>query len=136
MRLRLRQATTLIQESPEDIRKMSLPQWQDWAVLHSVKGFKDYSGGLSIVYVSHCDNKNVGRPNIVDLAIHMAKYQSVLTELQVRVKKCLRLLQVTAPYLNMAPGTTTNASGSDKSGESQSNLSHLRGGGSETQDGK
>ncbi len=39
------------------------------------------------MYVRYCDNKNVGRPNIVDLAIHMAKYQSVLTELQVRVKK-------------------------------------------------
>jgi hypothetical protein len=41
----------------------------------------------------------------------MAKYQAVLTELQVRVK-------VVDPC------------------ESQSNLSHLRGGGSETQDGK
>ncbi len=58
---------------------MGLPQWQGWAVLHSVKGFKDYSGGLSTVYVSYCANKNAGRPNIVDLAIHMAKYQSVLT---------------------------------------------------------
>jgi len=113
-----------------------LPQWQGWAVVHSANGSKDYSGALSTVYVSRYDNKNVGRLNIVDLATHMAKYQSVLTELQVRVKKCLRLLQVTAPYLNMAPGTTTNASGSGKSGESQSNLTHLRGGGSETQDGK
>ena len=113
-----------------------LPQWQGWAVVHSANGSKDYSGALSTVYVSRYDNKNVGRPNIVDLATHMAKYQSVLTELQVRVKKCLRLLQVTAPYLNMAPGTTTNASGSGKSAESQSNLNHLRGGGSETQDGK
>ncbi len=81
MRLRLRQATTLIQGSPQDIRKMGLPQWRGWAVLHSVKGFKDCSGGLSTVYVSYCDNKNVGQPNIVDLAIHMAKYQSVLTQL-------------------------------------------------------
>ncbi len=153
LRLRLRQATTLIRGSPEDIRKMGLPQWQGWAVVHSVKGFKDYSGGLSTVYVSYCDNKNVGQPNIVDLAIHMAKYQLVLTELQVRVKKlkvqrivrgwlarrqlrCLRLWQVTAPYLNMAPDMTRNASGSGENGESQSNLSHLRGGGSETQDGK
>jgi hypothetical protein len=132
---------------------MSLPQWQRWAVVHSVKGFKDYSGGLSIVYVSRYDNKNVGRHNIVDLAIHMAKYQPVLTELQVRVKKlkvqrivrgwlarrqlrCLRLWQVTAPHLNTAPDTTRNASGSGENSESQSNLSHLRGGGSETQDGK
>ncbi len=152
-RLRLRQAITLIQGSPEAIRKMGLPQWQGWAVVHSVKGFKDYSGGLSTVYVSHCDNKNVGRPNIVDLAIYMAKYHSVLTELQVRVKKlkvqrivwgwlarrqlrCLQLWQVTAPYLNTAPDRTRNASGSGKNGESQSRLSHLRGGGSETQDGK
>jgi hypothetical protein len=63
------------------------------------------SRSLSIVYVSHdgC--------NIDELATHMAKYQAVLTELQVRVK-------VVDPC------------------ESQSNLSHLRGGGSETQDGK
>ena len=53
-----------------------------------------------------------------------------------RQLRCLRLLQVTAPYLNTAPGTTKNACGSGKSGESQSILSHLRGGGSETQDGK
>jgi len=78
----------------------------------------------------------------------MAKYQAVLTELQVRVKRlkggwlarrqlwCLRLWQVTAPYLNTAPDTTRNASGSGENGESQSNLSLLRGGGSETQDGK
>jgi hypothetical protein len=89
----------------------------------------------------------------VDLAIHMAKYQLVLTDLQVRVKKlkvqrivrgwlarrqlrCLRLWQVTAPYLNTAPDTTRNASGSGENGESQSKLSHIRGGGSETQDGK
>ena len=101
-----------------------LPQWQGWAVVHSANGSKDYSGALSIVYVSRYDNKNVGRSNISDLATHMANYQPVLTELQVRVKKlkvqrivrgwlarrqlrCLRLLQVTAPYLNMAPGTTT-----------------------------
>ena len=153
MRLRLRQALTLIGGFPEAITMTGLPQWQGWAVVHSANGSKDYSGALSTVYVSRYDNKNVGRLNIVDLATHMAKYQSVLTELQVRVKKlkvqrivrgwlarrqlrCLRLLQVTAPYLNMAPGTTTNASGSGKSGESQSNLTHLRGGGSETQDGK
>jgi hypothetical protein len=90
----------------------------------------------------------------VDLAIHMAKYQSVLIELQVQVKKlkvqrivwgwlarrqlrCLRLWQVTAPYLNTAPDTTRNASGSGENGESQSKLSlHIRGGGNETQDGK
>ncbi len=54
---------------------MGLPQWQGWAAVHSVNGFKDYSGGLSTVYVSCCDNKNVGGPNIVDLAIHMANYQ-------------------------------------------------------------
>ena len=153
MRLCLQQATTLIQGSPEDIRKMGLPQWRGWVAVHSANGFKDYSGALSTVYVSRYDNKNVGRSNIVNLATHMAKYQSVLTELQVRVKKlkvqrivrgwlarrqlrCLRLLQVTAPYLNTAPGTTKNACGSGKSGESQSILSHLRGGGSETQDGK
>ena len=153
MRLCLRQATTLIQGSPEDIRKMGLPQWEGWVAVHSANGFKDYSGALSTVYASRYDNKNVGRSNIVNLATHMAKYQSVLTELQVRVKKlkvqrivrgwlarrqlrCLRLLQVTAPYLNTAPGTTKNACGSGKSGESQSNLTHLRGGGSETQDGK
>ena len=136
MRLRLRQATTLIRGFPESITMTGLPQWQGWAVVHSANGSKDYSGALSIVYVSRYDNKNVGRLNIVDLATHMAKYQSVLTELQVRVKKCLRLLQVTAPYLNTAPDTTRNASGSGEYGESQSNLSHLRGGGSETQDGK
>jgi hypothetical protein len=63
------------------------------------------SRSLSIVYVSHdgC--------NIDELATHMAKYQAVLTELQVRVK-------VVDPC------------------ESQFNLSLLRGGGSETQDGK
>ena len=94
-----------------------------------------------------------GGPNIVDLATHMAKYQPVLTELQVRVKRlkvqhiawgwlarrqlqCLRLQQATAPYLNTATDTTRNTSGSGENGESQSNVSHLRGGGSETQDGK
>ena len=153
LRLRLREATTLIRGFPEAISMTGLPQWQSWSVVHSANGSKDYSGALSTVYVSRYDNKNVGRLNIVDLATHMAKYQSVLTELQVRVKKlkvqrivrgwlarrqlrCLRLLQVTAPYLNTAPGTTKNACGSGKSGESQSILSHLRGGGSETQDGK
>ncbi len=85
--LRLRQAITLIRGSPEAIMTMGLPQWQGWAALHSANGFKDYSGGLSIVYVSRCDNKNVGGPTIVDLVIHMANYQPVLTELQVRVKK-------------------------------------------------
>ncbi len=79
MRLCLRQATSLIQGSPEAITTMGLPQWQGWAVVHSADGFKDYSGALSTVYVSRYDNKNVGRPNIVDLATHMAKYQSVLT---------------------------------------------------------
>jgi hypothetical protein len=47
---------------------MGLPQWQGWAAVHSANGFKDYSGALSTVYVSCCDNKNVGRPNILDLA--------------------------------------------------------------------
>ena len=153
LRLCLRQATTLIQGSPEDIRKMGLPQWQGWVAVHSANGFKDYSGALSTVYVSRYDNKNVGRLNIVDLATHMAKYQSVLTELQVRVKKlkvqciawgwlarrqlrCLRLWQVTAPYLNTAPDTTGNASGLGENCESQFKLNHIRGGGSEIQDGK
>ncbi len=77
-RLRLRQATALIRGSPEAITKMGLPQWQGWAAVHSVKGFKDYSGDLSTVYVSRCDNKNVGGPNVMDLAIHMANYQPVL----------------------------------------------------------
>jgi hypothetical protein len=89
----------------------------------------------------------------VDLATHMAKYQPVLTELQVRVNKlrvqcivrgwlarrqlrCLRLRQVTAPYLITAPDTRGNARGSGKNCESQSKLSHIRGGGSKTQDGK
>jgi hypothetical protein len=127
---------------------MGLPQWQGWAAVHIANGFKDYSGALSTVYVSRCDIKNVGGPTIVDLATHMAKYQPVLTELQVRVKRlkggwlarrqlwCLRLWQVTAPYLNTAPDTTGNARGSGKNCESQSKLSHIRGGGSETQDGK
>ena len=57
------------------------------------------------MYVSH-DGCNIN-----ELATHMAKYQVVLTELQVRVK-------VVDPC------------------ESQSTLSHLRGGGSETQDSK
>ena len=126
MRLCLRQATTLIQGSPEDIRKMGLPQWQGWVAVHSANGFKDYSGALSTVYVSRYDNKNVGRPNIVDLATHMANYQPVLTELQVRVKK----LKV------QRPDTTGNASGSGENCESQSKLNHIRGGGSEIQDGK
>ncbi len=91
----------------------------------------------------------------------MAKYQPALTELQVRVKNFvlklglglkvqriargwlarrqlqhLRLRQATAPYLNTAPDTTGNARGPGKNCESQSKLSHLRGGGRETQDGK
>jgi hypothetical protein len=66
---------------------MGLPQWQGWAAVHIANGFKNYSGALNTVYVSRCDIKNVGGPNIMDLATHMAKYQSVLTELQVRVKK-------------------------------------------------
>ncbi len=100
------------------------------------------------MYISHCDNKNVGGPNIVDLATHMAKYQPVLTELEVRVKKlkvqrvvrgwlarrqlrCLRLWQLTGPYLNTPPDTAENVGGSGENCESQSNLSHIRGGGSE-----
>jgi hypothetical protein len=132
---------------------MGLPQWQGWAVVHIANGFKDYSRALNTLYVSCCDIKNVGGPNIVALATHMAKYQLVLTELQVRVKKlkvqrivwgwlarrqlrCLRLWQVTAPCLNTAPDTTGNTSGSGKNCEFQSKLSHIRGGGSETKDGK
>ena len=80
-------------------------QWIRSASVHSANRFQDYSRSLSIVYVSH-DGCNIDK-----LATHMAKYQAVLTELQVRVK-------VVDPC------------------ESQSNLSHLRGGGSETQDGK
>ncbi len=38
--------------------------------------------------------------------------------------------------LNTAPDTTRNANGSGENDESQSKLSHIRGGGSETQDGK
>jgi hypothetical protein len=122
---------------------MGLPQWQGWAAVHIANGFKDYSGALSTVYVSRCDIKNVGEPNIVDLATHMAKYQPVLTELQVRVKNVvlkidlglkvqhiargwlarrqlrrLCLQQATAPYLNTAPDTTGNDRGSDKNCES------------------
>jgi hypothetical protein len=83
-RLSLRQATSLIRGSPEAIKTMGLPQWQGWAAVHSANGFKDYSGALSTVYISSCDNNNVGGPNILDLATHMAKYQPVLIELQVR----------------------------------------------------
>jgi hypothetical protein len=81
------QATSFIRGSPEAIKTMGLPQWQGWAAVHIANGFKNYSGALNTVYVSRCDIKNVGGPNIMDLATHMAKYQSVLTELQVRVKK-------------------------------------------------
>ena len=62
----------------------------------------------------------------------MAKYQPVLTELQ--VKKVLDL--DTAPDLNTAPDTAGNARGSGENCESQSELNHIRGGGRETQDGK
>ena len=100
------------------IMTMGLLQWIGLASVHSANRFQDYSRSLSIVYVSHdgcnvsCYRENTdGGLNIVELATHMAKYQAVLTELQVRVK-------VVDPC------------------ESQSNLSHLRGGGSETQDGK
>jgi hypothetical protein len=89
-RVRLRQvhqATSLICGSSKAIETMGLPQWQGWAAVHSVNGFKDYSGALSTVYVSRCDNKNVGGPNIVDLATHMANYQPVLIGLL-----CVRLL--------------------------------------------
>ncbi len=61
--------------------------------------------------VSRCCKNTDDRLYIDELATHMAKYQAVLTELQVRVK-------VVDPC------------------ESQSNLSFLRGGGSETHDGK
>ena len=100
------------------IMTMGLLQWIGSASVHSANRFQDYSRSLSIVYVSHdgcnvsCYRENTdGGLNIVELATHMAKYQAVLTELQVRVK-------VVDPC------------------ESQSTLSHLRGGGSETQDGK
>ncbi len=42
-RLRLRQATTVIRGSPKAITMMGLPQWQGWAAVQSVNGFKDYS---------------------------------------------------------------------------------------------
>jgi hypothetical protein len=63
----------------------------------------------------------------------MAKYQLVLTELQVRVKV---FDSDTALDLNMTLDTAGNPGGSGENGESQSKLSHIRGGGSETQDGK
>jgi hypothetical protein len=70
----LEQATSLIRGSPEAIVTMGpLPQWQGWAAVHSANGFKDYSGALGTVCVSRCDNNNGGKPNIVDLATHMAK---------------------------------------------------------------
>ena len=106
--------TLLIQGSPEAIVTMDLPQWQGWAAVHSANGFKDYSRALSTVYVSH------GRPNIVDLATHMAKYQLVLTELQ--IKKVLEF--------------SGNAGGSGENCGIRSELNHIRGGGRETQDGK
>jgi hypothetical protein len=105
------------------IMTMGLLQWIGLASVHSANRFQDYSRSLSIVYVSHdgcnvsCYRENTdGGLNIVELATHMAKYQAVLTELQVRV--------------------AGNPGGSGENCESQSNLSHLRGGGSETQDGK
>ena len=85
---------------------MGLPQWQGWGAVHSVNGFKDYSGGLSTVYVSRCDNKNVGGPNIVDLATHMANYQPVLIELQVRgsvyVSRCHKKTDGRPNIVNLA----------------------------------
>jgi hypothetical protein len=128
------------------IMTMGLPQWQGWASVHSANRFKDFSRSLSIVYVSRCHkntdggcnlsrcHKNTGhRLNIVDLATHMAKYQPVLTELQVRVKVFDSDMTLD---LNTTPDTAGNARGSGENCESQSNLSHIRGGGSESQDGK
>jgi hypothetical protein len=74
-----------------------------------------------------------GGLNIVDLATHMAKYQPVLTELQVRVK--VFNLDMTLD-LNTTPDTAGNVGGSGENCESQSNLSHISGGGNESQDGK
>jgi hypothetical protein len=92
------------------------------------------------VYVSHdgcnvsrCRKNTDGGLNIDELATHMAKYQAVLTELQVRVKVFDSDLGLD---LNMTPDMAGNPGGSGENCESQSNLSHLRGGGSETQDGK
>ncbi len=119
---------------------MGLLQWQGWASVHSANRFEDYSRLLSIVYVSRngpnirsCRKNTDGGLNIVDLATHMAKYQPVLTELQVRVKV---FDSDTALDLNMTPDTAGNPGGSGENCESQSKLSHIRGGGSETQDGK
>ena len=67
----------------------------------------------------------------MDLATHMAKYQPVLTELQVRVKVFYLALD-----LNTTPDTAGNVRGSGENCESQSKLNHIKGGGSETQDGK
>ncbi len=122
------------------IMTMGLLQWIGSASVHSANRFQDYSRSLSIVYDSHdgcnvsCCRKNTdGGLNIVDLATHMAKYQAVLTDLQVRVKVFDSDL---ALDLNMTPDTAGNPGGSGENCESQSNVSHLRGGGSETQDGK
>jgi len=113
---------------------MGLLQWRRWASVHSANRFQDYSRSLSIVCVSR-DERNVSRCrkntdgglNIDDLATHMAKYQAVLTELQVRVQVFDSDL---ALDLKITLDTARNPGGSGK------NVSHLRGGGSETQDGK
>ncbi len=128
-------ATHMAKDLQKLIMMMGLPQWQGWASVHSANRFKDYSRSLSIVYVSRCHKntdggRNVSRchkntdggPNIVNLATHMAKYQPVLTVLQVRVKKVLELSE--------------NARDSGENCESLSELKHIRGGGCETQDGK
>ncbi len=126
--------------------------------MHVSRCHKNTDGGRN---VSGYHKNTDGGPNIVDLATHMAKYQPVLTKLQVRVKhvllklglglkvqriawgwlarrqlRRLHLRQAKTPYLNTAPDTTGNARGSNENCESQSELNHVRGGGRETQDGK
>ncbi len=136
----------MVKDLQKLIMTMGLPQWQGWASVHSANRFKDYSRSLSIVYVScchkntdggrnvsHCRKNTDGGLNIVDVASHMAKYQPVLTELQVSVKA---FDSDTALDLNTTLDTVRNAGGSGENCESQSNLNHIRGGGSESQDGK
>ena len=123
-------------------------QWIRSASVHSADRFQDYSRSLSIVYVSHdrcnvsrCHKNTDGGLNIDELAIHMAKYQAVLTELQVRVKMQksqfagLKVQRIARGVLRLSLqseglDTAGNPGGSGK------NLSLLRGGGSETQGGK
>ena len=104
----LKQVTSLIRGSPEAIVTMGSPQWQGWAAVHSVNGFKDYSRALSTVYVSHCHKNTDGGLHIVDLATHIAKYQPVLTELQNET----------------VPEFSRNAGGSGENCGSQSELNH------------